>query len=162
MADLNLQTKMNKYSWKIASMAKGIDPDAALLELERIENLFGSLTAETVLNASKEKDALLHPLFQWDDTKAAHQFRLQQAKTIINNVQVNVIREGVEIQIPVYEIVRVDEGRQYKSIETMDRSDIEYVKQSTKREINYLKNKLILYNDFNETIKHLDSALNTL
>lgn len=162
MDGLNLQTKMNKYSWRIKSLAKGIDPDLAIAEIERIESVYGGLTPENVLEASRDESALLHPLFQWDDNVAATQYRLQQARTIINNVEIKVISDGEERSIPVYEVVNVGEGRVYKSIQNMDKEDVEYVKQSVKREISYLKNKLSTYNSFEATIKHLDSALETL
>lgn len=162
MVDLNLQMRMNKYQWKIASLAKGIDPTAAIQEIERIENLYGSLTPENVLDASRDESALLHCLFQWDDSKAAHQFRLQQARNIINNIEVKVISDGQERNIPVFEVVNLGEGRVYKSIQTMDKDDIAYVKESVKREINYLKNKLSTYNSFEVTIKKLNDAIETL
>lgn len=162
MDGLNLQTKMNKYSWRIKSLAKGIDPDLAIAEIERIESVYGGLTPENVLEASRDESALLHPLFQWDDNVAATQYRLQQARTIINNVEIKVISDGEERSIPVYEVVNIGEGRVYKSIQNMDKDDVEYVKQSVKREINHLKNKLSTYNSFEATIKHLDSALETL
>jgi hypothetical protein len=162
MADLNLLTKMNKYEWKMRSLAKGIDPEEAIAEIERIENLYGSLTAENVLKAAQPEDSLFHCLFQWDDSKAAHQFRLQQARNIINNIEVKVVSDGGERSIPVFEIVNLGEGRVYKSIQSMDKDDVEYVKQSVKREISYLRSKLSTYNSFEATIKHLDNALETL
>lgn len=162
MGVLNLQTKMNKYSWRIKSLAKGIDADLAIAEIERIESVFGSLTPENVLEASRDESALLHSLFQWDDSLAAKQYRLQQARTIINNVEIKVISDGEERSIPVYEVVNIGEGRVYKSIQNMDKDDVEYVKQSVKREISYLKTKLSTYNSFEATIKHLNNALESL
>lgn len=153
---------MNKYQWKMASLAKGIDADAAIAEIERIESIFGSLTAENVLTASQSPDSLLHSLFQWDDTKAAHNYRLQQARTILNNIEINIISDGESKVMSVFEIVNLGEGRVYKSIQNMNPNDVEYVKQLVKREINYLKIKLSTYNKFEETIKHLDDAVNTL
>jgi hypothetical protein len=162
MVGLNLLTKMNKYQWKMRSLAKGIDPELAIAEIERIESLYGSLTPENVLDASRDESALLHTLFQWDDSKAAHQFRLQQARSILNNIEVNVISDGESRTIPVFEVVNLGEGRVYKSIQQMDSNDIEYVKKAVRREISYLKNKLSTYNTFEKTIKHLDDALETL
>lgn len=153
---------MNKYQWKMASLAKGIDADSAIAEIERIESIFGSLTAENVLTASQSPDSLLHSLFQWDDTKAAHNYRLQQARTILNNIEINIISDGESKVMSVFEIVNLGEGRVYKSIQNMNPNDVEYVKQLVKREINHLKLKLSTYNKFEETIKHLDDAVNTL
>lgn len=162
MADLNLQMNMNKYQWKIASLAKGIDPQKAIEEIEKIESLFGSITPETILEASSDESSVLHSLFQWDDSKAAHQFRLQQARTILNNVQVKVISNGEERVIPVFEIVKAEGERVYKSIQVMSKDDIEYVMMSAKREIVSLRNKLSVYQDFNKVVGYLDLANESL
>ena len=76
----------SKFEWKMASFAKGIDAEKALQELERIETIYGQLTAETILEASKPKRSLLHSLFEWDDSVAVHQqewLQRQQSKKVI-------------------------------------------------------------------------------
>ena len=78
----------NKYEWRIGSFAKDIDPDLAVAELERIENVYGALTPENILEASKTEGAYLHKLFTWDDQKAANLYRLQQARQILNNIEI--------------------------------------------------------------------------
>lgn len=153
---------MTKYEWKLKSLAKGIDPNEAIKEIERIENVFGSLTPENVLKASEPGDAILHSLFQWDDSVAAEQYRLQQARTILNNIEVVILSDGQAKHIAAYEVVNLGEGRVYKSIQNMDSKDIEYVKSQVRREIKYLKNKLSAYQEMEQTIKHLDNALETL
>jgi hypothetical protein len=88
-----LQT-VNNYAWKLASLAKGIDVQDAVTELDRIKSIYGSLTPENVLNASRLETAVLYKLFNWDDAKAAEHYRLQQARTILNNIEVKVISNG--------------------------------------------------------------------
>jgi len=51
------------------------------------------LTPEAVVDAAKDKSNPLHAVFEWDDGKAGHQFRLQQANTLIRSVVVTVSRE---------------------------------------------------------------------
>ncbi len=56
-----------------------------LPELERIrQNGGGILTAEDVVEEAADEDSPLHPYFQWDETKAAHEYRLWQARQIIS------------------------------------------------------------------------------
>ena len=50
----------------------------------------GELTAETVLEEAQKTSSPLHSLFEWDNTKAAREWRLQQARVIINYVKVKV------------------------------------------------------------------------
>ena len=59
-------------------------------ELARIEKEKGSLTPEMVVDESREEDAPLHPVFEWDDRKAAESYRIVQAGSLIRNVTVKV------------------------------------------------------------------------
>lgn len=154
--------KKSKYEWRIISLAKGIDADAAILELERIEKVYGSLTPENVLEASKKKNAVLHNLFNWDDEKAAHQYRLQQARTIINNLEIIIISDGESRQIPVFETIIKNDVRVYKSIEEFTEPDAEQVRAQAVREINAWKNKLSFFSKFSKAAKKLDQAVTLL
>lgn len=50
----------------------------------------GRLTPETVVSDAQAKDSPLHPLFEWDDAKAAHRYRIGQAGHIIRCLTVEV------------------------------------------------------------------------
>jgi hypothetical protein len=151
-----------KYEWKLASFAKGINPNDAIQELERIEKVLGSLTPENVLAASAPEDALFHCLFTWDDEVAAHNYRLSQARTLINNVEVVVISDGQERKVPVFEIVRTEETKSYKHIEDLSTSDIQQIRGQAVRELGYWKNKLSFYKEFNGATHKIEDAINEL
>ena len=70
------------YQWKNGSHIKS-DAEKAGKMCEELEKTVG-LTAETLLEANKDENAPLHNEFEWDDTKAAHQYRLTQSRHIIN------------------------------------------------------------------------------
>ncbi len=57
-------------------------------ELERIERKNGVVTPSLVLDASRDEKAPLHKCFEWDNAKAAENYRLVQAGMIIRNVTV--------------------------------------------------------------------------
>lgn len=151
-----------KYQWRIDSFAKGIDPDLAVIELERIENVYGALTPENILEASKQEDAYLHDLFTWDNEAAAIQYRLSQARRILNNIEVKIISDGEAIQIPLYETIIKDNARVYKNIQEFTGPDAEQVRMQTIREINALKNKLSFFSQFSKASKKLDEAVTLL
>jgi hypothetical protein len=46
----------------------------------------GVLTAEAILERARSENSALHALFDWDDTAAAHAWRLRQAQGIIRAV----------------------------------------------------------------------------
>lgn len=162
MVGLNLLLTMNKYEWKLKSLAKGVDPDLAIQELERIESIYGVLSAEHILNESRSEGAILHPLFEWQEDLAAEKYRLTQARSIINNIHVKVIKDGNTSSIPVYEIVTVNNERGYKSIQVMTQSDVDQVKRATLRDLASIKAKLAAYENFNQTIGHISDAMDTL
>jgi hypothetical protein len=153
---------MSQYNWNIKSFAKGIDPDEAAAEFERIENVFGSITPETILAASTPVDALFHNLFEWDDTEAATKYRLHQARTIINNIQLTIITDGASRVVSAYEVVKTENFRGYKSITTLSSDEVTQVKNRTIRDLNVLKEKLQVYKKFDAAIPHLDAALENI
>jgi hypothetical protein len=156
-----LQT-LNDYSWKLASLAKGINVQDAVTELNRIKSIYGSLTPENVLDASRVETAVLHKLFNWDDAKAAEHYRLQQARTILNNIEVKVISNGQPKQIAVYEIIRDKSTQEYKSIQSMTTTDISFIKKRTKQELTILKDKLSIYKELSDVTTALSVAIEAL
>lgn len=60
-------------------------------ELERIRRKnHGFLHPADVVNVAEDPDSILHPYFEWDDTKAAHEHRIAQARKLIR-VSVTVL-----------------------------------------------------------------------
>jgi len=153
----------NKYQWKIKSFAKNIDVDKAIEIFSKIQETEGGLTPENIIKAARPKKSPLHAAFEWNDGKAAEQYRLQQARNIINNVEVVIISDGEERNIPVYEIVTIpDQGRRYKHIETLTFNEIEQVKQTTLATLKNLTLKLKIYKEFDKVQKHLQEAIEVL
>lgn len=61
----------------------------------------GSLTPEAMVAAASLASSPLYELFEWDDTKAAHSFRLSQARGIISRVTVDLTSTVREVR-PVF------------------------------------------------------------
>lgn len=72
-------------------------------EILRIHNEEG-LTAETLLENSKDKDNIFHNLFEWDNKSAGEKWRLQQARLIINEIRVTI----GERELYAFENIRVN------------------------------------------------------
>ena len=84
----NKQKQM--YTFVIPGMCPGLTADQVAGEFERIREAHGELKPEYVVEESRPDGALLHSLFQWNDTVAAEQWRKEQAAKIIRNVHVVV------------------------------------------------------------------------
>lgn len=58
---------------------------------EKLEKKYGEVTRDNFLASAYAKNSKMHKLFEWNDTKAANLYRLQQANQIINSLRVTVI-----------------------------------------------------------------------
>lgn len=66
----------------------GVPADVAAAELARIREENKRLTASAVVAAAEPDDAPLHAAFEWDDTVAAREHRLSQARMLIRAVRI--------------------------------------------------------------------------
>lgn len=58
-------------------------------ELRRIHDINdGKLTPEAVVKAAKSSMSPLHSSFEWDNTRAGHLYRLQQAADLIRSMKI--------------------------------------------------------------------------
>lgn len=55
----------------------------------------GKLTAESVLAEAQDVSSPIHSLFEWDDTIAAHEYRLEQARRVVRMTITTVEGETV-------------------------------------------------------------------
>lgn len=98
---------MGVYQWKSGSRVKG-DAQAIGEELASIDKL----TPESVVKKARSKRSAMHECFTWDDDKAAHQWRLQEARHVVNAIVV-VAEADEQIEARVYESVVINDERQY-------------------------------------------------
>lgn len=75
------------YQWKSGSRVKA-DAQASGELMERLSASEEGLTAESLLNANKPKNAPLHDCYEWDNKKAAHNWRLHQSRNFINSIAI--------------------------------------------------------------------------
>lgn len=62
----------------------------------------GRIPPEAVIEFARDENTALHAEFEWDDTEAAHQFRLEQARKIIRlNIDIVETPNG-NVRVPVY------------------------------------------------------------
>ena len=76
------------YSWN--TYGYSVDANIVGQEFEKIEKEYGEVTSENVLESATPEDSPMHSIFEWDDSVAAHKFRLKQATTLILNLHCEV------------------------------------------------------------------------
>jgi len=108
--------KVKKFKARNGSPFKQKDAQEVGEELEKIKAK-ENLTPVSVVERAKNKKSILHKLFEWDDSEAAEQFRLQQARSIVSHVVEVVVIRGNEIEEKAYfNVVAKDEGNVYVSL----------------------------------------------
>lgn len=153
---------MKKYEWKIKGFGKGVEVNTVVQEFDRITTVYGVLTPEIILSEADKPESILHTFFQWEDDKAAHAYRLQQARQLLNNIEINIISSGEERTIGAYEVVTAPEGRTYKNVDVLTKDEADEVRQSTLVELNRTKQKLAFFSKFKKPIEYIDQAIEEL
>ena len=105
-----------EYQWREGARTRGLKIDAVAPVLARIERKKGMVTPQAVLQEAKKPASPIHSWFQWDETEAAHQYRLLQAGELIRAVTVKVI-PGEERSVRAY--VHLGDPKTYESVVTV-------------------------------------------
>lgn len=75
-----------KFAFKEGGRLSG-DAQAVGAELEKIrEESNGVVLPEVVVSRAKDESSPLHRYFEWDDSKAAQQYRLEQARNLLRHI----------------------------------------------------------------------------
>jgi hypothetical protein len=80
-------------------------------ELNKIATAHGGhATAEQVVEAAAPLDHPLHPQFEWDDSAAAHQWRVKQARAMLRVTVYMRKPEDGRVRIPIFTSLPSDRG----------------------------------------------------
>lgn len=101
------------------------DNEALRLELIRIEKKYGKLEPKwLVCEAEYDKDSILGRQFTWDDTEAAEQWRLEEARNLLQRVWVfrrdSVTKKSVKIRAYVRDPDVPANHQGYVSVEALE------------------------------------------
>lgn len=78
----------NVYDFRPGRSLKNVNPQEIGEELDRIRADKGKLVPADVLEAAIDENSPLHHAFEWDDSAAAKQHRLNQARRLITSIRV--------------------------------------------------------------------------
>lgn len=79
--------------------------------LERILQTEGVITARRVVEEARPEDSPLHPIFEWDDSVAAEDFRRNQARNLVRSLRVVIKQDHTETPKEILAFVRVHQVR---------------------------------------------------
>ena len=149
--------------WKVGSRFSG-DPNIAYAELQTIKQRDGFVTAHSVLDAAREGGNPLNQYFEWNDTVAAQQHRLAQARLLIRSIEIEYIESKPE-PVRAFHIVTVPDEEQkgqkvYQSLEEILndpglRAELLF---RAKREMTTFKNKYEQLRELSEVFEAIDKV----
>ena len=96
--------------------------EAIVSILEQME-LQGRLTPDEVVHIASDPESPLHEAFDWDDASAAHQYRLDQARSLIRSVKFEVQVTEHTMVCPVYIHDPKADGQGYISVQRIKTHD---------------------------------------
>mgnify|MGYP005821170523 FL=1 len=85
-------------------------------ELEKLDGQDG-ITPEAVVGVARDPSNVLHAHFEWDDAKAGHAHRLQQARQLIKRVKITTPTGSTTPKYVSVKIVSDEGDRVYEPIE---------------------------------------------
>jgi len=88
----------------------------------------GTLTAEKIVEAARSSKTQLHKYFEWDNSKAAHQFRMEQARRLMQiTVEYIETKDGNKLPVRVFASLtndREDGGGYRSTVDIMSDKDM--------------------------------------
>lgn len=130
--------------------------DVVVRELKTIESRDGVITPNAVVAEAEHETSPLHKYFDWDDSEAASNWRLHQARLLINSVKIELVGKDVEGFYNVKVTVGTELQQGYVSAERV-MSDKDLHSQVIKEAVKELKYWQVKYN----TLSELDGVINT-
>lgn len=79
-----------------------VKPEIVADVFEQLEEEFGEVTPDNFLEASTPEESPTHKLFEWNDIKAAHLYRRNQARHIITDLKIEYIVNDKPLVVPAY------------------------------------------------------------
>jgi hypothetical protein len=148
-----------EYAWGTYSFK--IDPQAAGKILSDIYSEHGEVTSDLLVQYAKNKKSLIHNCFEWDDTKAANEFRKQQARTFIQNVHIVKYHKNGISDTRAYVSVLSESGRSYQPTAVVlgDRELRLQILNEAKQNIAYWANELRKYKEFAKIVMKIEQIV---
>lgn len=139
-----------KLKFKVPGLYKGLSEEAAIGELERIRNEHGTLTAEIIVEESRNEKAVLHGIFEWNDTLAAENYRKSQAQALLRNIDYEIVTTEITTRGRFYVNTYTEETpdkRTYIPIDDAIKDKVAYkdlLEQAKRDAIEYVKKYAVI------------------
>lgn len=138
--------------YKARNGAKFTNKEAQVIgeTLETLKDSDGHILTRNVLESAKSEESPLHKHFEWDQTEAAQQFNLHQARSLLNSiVEIVVVAEEPVEQRSFLSVSIPNKGMVYVNLQdAVGQKD--YRKQLMEKAIQISKNLTVTLQMFSE------------
>ncbi len=84
--------KIDSIRWKERFPNAGVKAEVAHKEIMRIKNKNGGdVSPDSIVAEASRKTNPLHVLFTWDDSEAAHKYRLSEAGSLLRAIEITYV-----------------------------------------------------------------------
>jgi hypothetical protein len=94
------------YSWRPKAHRSGVDAQEVGETLEALA-VNGLLHPQAIVEAAKPARSPLHRLFEWDDAVAGAAYRVDQARAVVQSLQVEIVTKDGEVREGVRAFVNI-------------------------------------------------------
>lgn len=139
--------------WSIGGIWGGADAEKCYSEIETLQDR----TPQNVLDLARNENSELHKCFEWDDSKAAESYRLQQARNVIQHLVIKFDEPTPEksVAIRVYQISSVKNTYQPREFFIKHVDEYQKLLERAKAELQAFKNRY-------ESIAELEDVINAI
>ncbi len=148
-----------------ARAPKGFDVQEAGAALQEILDKHPEVTTEEVVNFAKSSDCPFHAWFQWDDTKAAEQHRLDQARGLMRSIRITIITPEEKVfEVSIASSIDsdlTDKARAYTSTVDglSDPNTRAKILSLALRELKVIRSKYAMLSELSQVVQSIDTAL---
>lgn len=133
----------------------------ALLRISK-DDQDGIIQPETVVDVAADPASPLHRYFTWDDTEAASQFRLVQARALVRRV--SIVRRPVLQPQYVNVVIKRSDGSARRGYVPTERAVVEIdlyhqIVEEARRGLIAYRNRLVAFEQAREIVAQLDAAI---
>ena len=144
--------------WKIKGIYKA-DPQTVYDEIQEIGDRY---TPEQIVDKAKDESTELHKCFEWDDSAAAHKYRLSQAQGIVRCLV--LVNEKVEDkELPQTRAIVSTSMREntYEPVKITIRNvdSYERLKAEALRELEAFRKKYAVIEEIGDIIDELEAVI---
>ena len=142
------------------------DANEAYEVIENIKKKRGGITPQLLIIESKKKKSLLHNCFEWNDSKAAEEYRIVQAREILRCIIIEIEPDEDYEEIRTIRAliapssIEKENNTSYVTVEEVcndEELQAAYMRQ-LKRDLDAIKNKIKGFKQFSEVVKAINAV----